>query len=168
MKFAIVYFSETGRTEAMAHEIEAGIRAELPDAQVDLIPIADYRDHYEAHKAVLEAANGVILGTPVYGATVAWQVKCWLDTCGVRLGGKLGGAFATANFIQGGCETALEHALMQMLVKGMVLYSGGAACGKPYIHLGPVCIGPEEQGRELFPLFGRRFAAQAARLFGRD
>lgn len=167
MKFAIVYFSETGRTEAMAHEIEAGIRRGCADAQVDLIPIGTYRDHFAANKQILEAADGVILGTPVYGATVAWQVKCWLDTCGVKLGGKLGGAFATANFIQGGCETALEHALMQMLVKGMLLYSGGAACGKPYIHLGPVCIGPDKQGQELFPLFGERFAQQAVRIFGK-
>lgn len=168
MKFAIVYFSETGRTEAMAGEIAAGIRKALPDAQIDCIPIATYRDQYAQNKTILEAADGVILGTPVYGATVAWQVKCWLDTCGVKLGGKLGGAFATANFIQGGCETALEHALMQMLVKGMLLYSGGAACGQPYIHLGPVCIGPDCQGRELFPLFGERFARQAARIFGTD
>lgn len=65
MKFAIVYFSETGRTEAMADEIAAGIRKALPDAQIDCIPIATYRDQYPQNKAILEAADGVILGTPV-------------------------------------------------------------------------------------------------------
>lgn len=60
---------------------------------------------------------------------------------------------------------AIESILTQLLVKGMLIYSGGTSLGKPNIHLGPVCTGPEMTGMDLFPVFGQRFASKAAELF---
>ena len=87
----------------------------------------------------------VILGTPTYFASTAAEVKTWLDTSAKKLGlaGKLGGAFATSNVPQGGPVMAIESILTQLLVKGMLVYSGGTSLGKPNIHLGPVCTGPD-------------------------
>ena len=53
------------------------------------------------------------------------------------------------------------------MIKGMLIYSGGTSLGTPFIHLGPVCFGPEMTGKELFPIFGTRFAEKAKELFGR-
>lgn len=56
-----------------------------------------------------------------------------------------------------------------MLVKGMLVYSGGAAHGKPYIHLGPVALDAVgnhyEECKADFEIFGRRFAEKARELF---
>jgi NAD(P)H dehydrogenase (quinone) len=55
-----------------------------------------------------------------------------------------------------------------MLVRGMLTYSSGADCGRPYIHLGPIGIGINngvEERKELFVLFGKRIGEQTIRLF---
>lgn len=164
MKIAVVYFSSTGRTEAMAQLIKAGI-AQAGEVEVGLFPIADVTKDSEA-AAWIESAAAVIVGTPDYYAAEAWQLKQWLDNCPVKLAGKLGGAYATANFLQGGADVAIQSVLTQLLTKGMLVYSSGTALGLPFIHLGPVCLkGQEEAATELFETFGKRFAEKALELF---
>ena len=86
-----------------------------------------------------------------------------------ELAGKLGGVFATAHYAQGGADVAIMTLLPHMLVKGMLVYSGGAAHGKPYIHLGPVALDAVgnhyEECKADFEIFGRRFAEKARELF---
>ena len=73
--------------------------------------------------------------------------------------------FATGQYIHGGEDIAINTILIHLMVKGMMTYSGGAACGKPVIHLGPVAISPDKEGfRELFRIYGKRFAEQAAKI----
>ena len=52
-----------------------------------------------------------------------------------------------------------------LLVKGMLVYSGGAALGKPFIHLGPVALdaveGHYESCKADFEVYGERFAQKA-------
>ena len=64
---------------------------------------------------------------------------------------------------------AIMTLLPHMLVKGMLVYSGGAAHGKPYIHLGPVALDAVgnhyEECKADFEIFGRRFAEKARELF---
>ena len=45
------------------------------------------------------------------------------------LTGKLGGAFATAEYLHGGAELGIQTILDHMLVLGMMAYSGGGAYG---------------------------------------
>ena len=164
MKLAIVYFSASGRTAAMAEEIKAGI-AQAGDVEVGLFPIADVTKDSEA-AAWIQDAQAVIVGTPDYYAAEAWQLKQWLDTCPVNLAGKLGGAYATANFLQGGADVAIQSVLTQLLTKGMLLYSSGTGCGLPFIHLGPICLkDQEESAKELFQVYGKRFGEKALELF---
>lgn len=164
MKIAIVYYSSTGRTEAMAKEIKKGIEA-VEGVKPVLIPVASFEEKKEEYIKALTESVGVIFGTPDYYAAESWQLKKWLDTCPVGLGGKLGGAFATSNVPQGGPVTAIESILTQLIVKGMLVYSGGTSLGKPFIHLGPTATGPEFTGADLFPIYGERFASKAKELF---
>ena len=88
----------------------------------------------------VDACDGVIIGTPTWVANTCWQIKKWfdVDSRSLNLAGKLGGVYATAHYAQGGADVALLTMIGHMMVKGMVLYSGGASLGKPFIHLGPV------------------------------
>ena len=53
-----------------------------------------------------------------------------------------------------------------MLVKGMLIYSSGAGCGRPFIHIGPTLVRDVmEEKQELCALYGERIAQQAHRLF---
>lgn len=130
MKFAIVYYSKTGHTREMAEVIVRGLAAaggETRFFSVEEAMDADYIDQ----------CAGVIFGTPTYLANTCWQMKQWFDegSRGIKLAGKLGGVFATAHYAQGGADVAIMTLLPHMLVKGMLVYSGGAAHGKPYIHI---------------------------------
>ena len=166
MKISIAYFSSTGRTAAMAEEIKKGILAADETIEVGLFPITELTSYNEENVAFVNDSAAVILGTPDYYAAEANQVKTWLDTCPCKLSDKLCGAYATANFLQGGADFAIQSLLTQILVKGAVVYSSGTAQGLPFIHLGPVCLkGQEEAASELFQTYGTRFAKKALELF---
>ena len=48
--------------------------------------------------------------------------------------------FATADYPQGGADTAILTIINHLMVKGMLVYSGGSALGQPFIHLGAVAL----------------------------
>ena len=77
---------------------------------------------------------------------------------------KLGGAFATEQYIHGGGETTISELLTFELCCGMAVYSGGSSFGEPFIHLGPVGLsGDIKNFRELFQAYGKRFATFCAK-----
>ena len=81
--------------------------------------------------------------------------------------GKVGGAFATADYLHGGGDLGIQTILNHMMVLGMLTYSGGGSFGKPVIHLGPVALhGHLEESKELFRLYGQRMATKTVSLFG--
>ncbi len=167
MKIAICYFSATGRTAAMAEAIAGGIREAEPACEVRCLPIGEVYKGNPANVSFVDGADGILIGTPDYYAGECWQIKQWLDTCPCHLAGKLAGAFATANFAVGGPVVALEHVLTHLMVQGCMVWSGGGAFGQPFIHLGPVCLrGQEHEGAALGRTYGRRFAAQLAKITG--
>ncbi len=166
MKISVVYFTSTGRTAAMAEEIKKGIAAASADIEVGLFPITELTNYNEDNIAFVNDSSAVIVGTPDYYAAEANQLKTWLDTCPCKLADKLCGAYATANFLQGGGDVAIQSVLTQILVKGALIYSSGTAQGLPFIHLGPICLkGQEETAAELFQTYGTRFANKALELF---
>ena len=86
---------------------------------------------------------------------------------GLNLAGKLGGVFATEQYIHGGADLTMNALLIHLLVYGMMIYSGGASCGKPVIHMGPVEVSPKKEDfKELFEILGKRFATQALKING--
>ncbi len=167
MKISIVYFTSTNRTAGMAEEIRKGIAAADASIEVKLLPISEITSYHEENIDFVNESNAVIVGTPDYYAAEANQLKTWLDNCPCKLADKLCGAYATANFLQGGADIAIQSVLTQLLVKGTLVYSSGTAQGLPFIHLGPVCLkDKEEEAKELFQTYGTRFAKKAMELFG--
>lgn len=167
MRIAIVCYSLTGHTFEMAGEIARGIEEEGAEARIFNIRTDEVDAEY------INNASGLIIGTPTYMASSVWQVKKWIeeDSRPFALSGKLGGAFATAHYAQGGQDTAIMDILGQLLVKSMLVYSGGGSFGIPIIHHGPVALDKEgdhyDESRKMFRVYGRRFAAKAAELFGK-
>ena len=163
MKMTVLYVSVTGNTEKMAGYIREGIR-QAGDIEVKLMNLLQEE---ALDKDFINQSSAVIIGTPTYVADMCWQLKQWFDTdWSCDLGGKLGAAFATANVMHGGPDQAITNVLKHMLVKGMLVYSSGAGCGRPFIHLGPIGIRDSlDETGGLFRLFGKRVAEKALALF---
>ena len=165
MKISIIYYSKTG-----THQKKWAKR--LPQESVQK---AGKQGFFPLKNLWMQSislpATGVIFGTPTYLASTCWQMKKWfdVDSAGISLAGKLGGVYSTAHFAQGGGDIAVMTLIGHMLVKGMLIYSGGSSLGKPYIHLGPVALdaveGHYENSRETFRIFGKRFADKAGEIF---
>ena len=149
-KLAVIYYSRTGNTESMARLIVEGAQPE-DDVQADLQNVDDFL----AEKAL--EYDGLIVGSPTYYGSMAYQIKKFFDdsvSFHGSLSGKVGAAFSSAANIGGGNETTIADILNAMLIHGMVVQ--GNSSGD---HYGPVSIGSpdarvEKQCREL----GRRTA----------
>lgn len=157
--FAIIYDSKTGTTKQAAEWISEGMQ-EASDAEAKCFSIQD------ADLAVVREEDGVILGAPTYFASLPGTMKAWLENHakGLGLAGKLGGAFATEQYIHGGGEATIQELLAFELCCGMAVYSGGGSFGTPFIHFGPVGLsGNIADFRELFQTYGKRFATFCAK-----
>ena len=145
--FAIIYDSKTGTTKQAADWIVEGMQT-VDDVEAKCFSIPD------VDLAFIRDADGVILGAPTYFASLPGTMKAWLETHakGLDLAGKLGGAFATAQYLHGGGETTISELLTFEL-----------CFGEPFIHLGPVGLsGDIENFCELFQAYGKRFATFCA------
>ena len=160
MKAAIIIHSETGNTRRVAEEIRAGLE------RIDGMEVA-VMDIDAPDMAFVEEAAAVILGSPTYAGTCSWQMKRFLDTGKVKFAGKLGAVFATENYLGGGADAALLLMVSGLLVRGALVYSGGASLGQPYTHFGAVTIKDgDDATRERARIFGERIGKKAAELFG--
>lgn len=161
---SIVYFSKSGNTKSLAEIVASGAR-KIGNTEVNIFSIDDV--DYDC----LQKSDAVIIGSPTYYANTCWQLKKWFDELSshnVNLEGKIGGVFVTAQHIQGGADIAALTLIQHMMVKGMLVYSGGCAVGKPYIHLAPVAInGNDDFNVLLCDTFGQRVAQKADDLFSK-
>ena len=160
MKLAIVYDTQTGNTAKMAKYIIEGIST-IDEAEATAFPITDVDEEY------VKASDALIVGTPTYNGYLTARMKAWLESAPAKLNvaGKLGGAYATAAFIHGGGDLAIQCILTHLMVDGMMVYSSGQAKGMPVIHLGPVAIAPDiETFADLFRVYGKRMAEQVAKI----
>lgn len=161
MKIAIIYHSESGNTKKIADIIKseaegaAGIEAKA-------ISLADMGD---ADKRFIGDSRAVIFGCPTYAGTMSWQMKKYLDTVDVPLAGKLGSAFATENHLGGGADFAELSIIGCLLVRGMVVYTGGAA-EAPFTHFGAVAIkGGDDAQVDRAKKFALKIVKKAKELF---
>ena len=98
----VLYYSRTGNTQKMAKIITEELKVKGQDATLKAIDDVNVDE--------LEAADGVIIGSPTYYGTMAAQIKTLLDeTVKIhgKLDGKVGGAFSSAANIAGGNETTI-------------------------------------------------------------
>ncbi len=161
MKMSVLYFSKSGCTKEMAEAIVKGMES-AHDVAAKAMSITELDDAFVRESAC------VVVGSPTYYTSLAGEVKSFLDAQGGKYGfaGKLGGAFATANFAHGGGDIAVLNILTHLAFRGMLIYSGGGAVGAPPIHLGPVALsGDRAAYTALFETYGQRMAAKAKELF---
>lgn len=160
MKISIVYYSKTGNTENLSKIIKEGAEA-VENIEVKTMNI------YEIDEKFLNESKAVIFGTPTYYSNTTWELKKWIDESrNFNLEGKLGAVFSTADYIGGGADTAILTVISQLMVKGMMVYSGGSALGQPYIHLGYVSVnGVNDKENENAKIFGYRIAKKVKELY---
>lgn len=161
MKIAIIYFSKNRQNPRHGRSHRRRRPEAFPASRSRLFEL----DRID--KSYLAECKAVFFGTPTYLASTCWELKKWFDESTMYpLAGKLGAVFATADFAQGGADVAIQSVLGHMLVKGMLVYSGGGAWGLPYIHLGAVALKENfEASKPMFRTFGERVAQKAKELF---
>ena len=164
MKIAIVYHSETGNTRQMAELVAEGCRV-VPGVEARCMAIDGVDDGY------MTQAKAIVFGSPTYEGSCSWQMKRYLDTGPKGLAGKLGGVFVSQNWPGGGGASFAEMTMIAaLLVLGMLVYSGGIAVGRPYLHFGAVSTkAPDaDLSRERCLKLGQNIAAKAVELFGAE
>lgn len=159
MKISIVYHSQSGNTKKLAETISKGAQIS-EDINVKIMSVDNIDEKF------INDSKAVIFGSPTYSGSLSWQMKKWFDTTGIQLEGKIGGVFATENYLGGGADNAELAMIGCILIRGMLIYSGGFTKGDPMTHFGAVTIkdGDEFQ-RERAKLFGKRIAEKAIELF---
>ncbi len=167
MKLAVIYDSKSGNTKQAAEWIVAGMS--------EITGIEAKSFHFQSvDEEFVKESKGVVIGSPSYLALMTPALHEWLLSSGGKLqfGGKMGGAFATEQFTHGGGTIVVQAILHMELENGMLCYSGGGACGSPFIHLGPVGVNNNvekhngmEHFKDYFLIYGKRFAEKAAEIF---
>ncbi len=163
MKISIIYHSITGNTKAMAQEIMAGM-SEVDGVEAKSFSIDAVDDEF------VKESKCVIFGTPIYMASLTAEMQTFLQkkAGSLNLGGKLGGAFSTANFAHGGGDLGIRGILDCLMFYGMIVYSGGGACGAPPIHLGPIAIKENfDAHKNYFKVYGTRMAQKSVEIFNK-
>ena len=156
MKASILFDSKTGHTKTAGEWIARGM--EESGIEVECFNITD------VDKAWVQNSDCIIVGSPTYMADVSADMKKFLEGLGAYgAAGKLGGAYATAQFDWGGGVVAIETILRHMLVAGMMVYSSGGT-ESPVIHLGPVSVNGNHE--DVFVQYGRRMAKQCLKVNG--
>ncbi len=160
-KVLVIYHSDTGNTRKMAELITSGA-AGVEGVEAEMASIS------EVTADQIGAADAVAMGSPTYYGTMSWQMKQFTDTFRADFNGKLGTAFASAAWPGGGGYELVEFALIAaMLIKGMVIYTGGVVNGMPPTHFGAVSRqAPQGFDVERCEKLGRTFAEKARELFG--
>ena len=160
IKLSIVYHSVTGNTKTVAELIKEGAQ-KVQTVETKVMSIEDCDFDF------MDESDCVIFGTPTYLGTFSWQMKTFLDKgLKVKLAGKMGAVFATENFIGGGADFALLSLIGHLLVKGMLVYSGGVSQGDPFTHFGVVCIKDGDNSQqERARIFGERIAKKVSVIY---
>ncbi|MBR2990273.1 MAG: flavodoxin family protein [Solobacterium sp.] len=160
MKATVVYVSKTGITAAFAEKIVEGLKEGGVDAKAF--------SYHDIDMDWITDSKCVIIGTPTYYTDASADTTAFLETLGkYGVAGKLGGAFATAQYAWGGNEMAMMNIIMHEMFFGMLVYSGGGAAGNPPIHIGPIKIGSAEYDYDALAVdYGKRMAAETVKLFG--
>lgn len=118
-KIFVLYDSNTGRTEAMAHLVAEGIKR-IPNTEVRLKSIA------EATGDDLLWCDALAVGTPTNLGAISWKMKKFWDDLSGSLWGKIDGkiacAFSSASSYGGGSEIACLNMLIILINYGFLVF----------------------------------------------
>lgn len=119
-RILVVYFSQTGLTQAMAEAVAAGART-VQGVETKLQSVD------ETKNSDLLAADAIIVGSPVINANPAPEVVSFISRWpfdGSPLMNKLGAAFVTGGGISAGEELVQLNILHSMMIFGMIVVGG--------------------------------------------
>jgi NAD(P)H dehydrogenase (quinone) len=163
VKVLIVYHSVTGNTEKMAQGVAEGAKS-VSGTNVGLKKVGDVTGDD------LLACDALIVGSPVYYANMAGEIKTFFDNwllkfrfgfTDFKMRNKIGGAFVTGASISSGKETTMQSIHAAMLINQMGVVSGGGAFGASAT-TGPDSPGIDEKELESARALGKRVAEFAA------
>ena len=128
VKVLVAYHSLTGDTEKMAKAVVEGAKS-VPGTIVELKRVE------EVTAEQLFASDALAVGSPVYWANMAGQVKTFFDNWQLKFGvfpvfkmrNKVGAAFATGMQISSGKEVTMQSILAAMLGNQMIVVSESGA-----------------------------------------
>lgn len=156
-KVLIIYFSKSGNTKKMAEAVAEGAQSQKVSVTLKSVEKVSVQE--------LREFDAIVIGSPTYYGTMAYQLKRLLDESAQfhgELEGKVGAAFASSANIAGGNETTVLDIVNAMLIHGMVVQ--GDSLGD---HYGPVSIGaPDGRALKECVRLGQRTAALAQKLGG--
>jgi len=155
-KVLITYYSRSGNTKKMAERIAETVKKEGIEAVLKKVE--------DVKVSELAGYDGIVMGSPTYYGTMAWQVKKLLDesvSLHGSLKGKVGGAFSSARNVGGGNETTVTDILHALLIHGMIIQ------GEPKgDHYGPVAIdAPDDRALQCCERLGKNVADLVKKLF---
>jgi len=124
----VVYYSRTGKTEAMAVAMADALRVSEPRIEVSL------KRAEQATNEDLMGADGVLIGTPTYFRAPSWPVKKLIDDSIEvyrKMVGKVAGMFTSSGtfFDAVTCLKMLKEMLEEHGM--MIVGKGVVAVGKP-------------------------------------
>ena len=160
----VAYHSGSGQTEQMARAVVEGAGG-VSGTKTVLKRV----DQVTADE--LFTADALILGSPVYWANMAGEVKTFIDNWQFKFGvwpelklkNKVGAAFTTGGQVSGGKELTMMSILAAMLGNQMIVVSGGGAFGASATTEGD-SPGINKQELDDARALGRRVAEVTARL----
>jgi NAD(P)H dehydrogenase (quinone) len=161
VKVLVTYHSVSGTTEQMAAAIAEGAKM---NAQTHVV----MKRVEQVVAEDLFSADAIIVGSPVYWANMAGEVKTFFDNWQFKFGvfpdfkmrNKVGAAFATGGQISGGKEITMLTILAAMLGNHMIVVSGGGAFGASATTEGN-SPGIDEEELEAARILGQRVAEVA-------
>lgn len=116
----IAYYSQSGSTKTLAESIAEGAKS-VDGVKVTLLSIDQITPQH------LLDAGAIIVGSPVYNATVSPAVQEFINSWpfeGRPLKNKIGAAFTTGGGISIGEELVMLNILHSMLIYGMIVVGG--------------------------------------------
>lgn len=156
IRVLVAYHSLTGNTEKMAKAVVEGAQS-VPATIVELQRVE------EVTGKQLLASDAVVVGSPVYWANMAGEVKTFFDNWqlefgvfpGFKMRNRVGAAFATGNQISSGKELTMLTILAAMLGNQMIVVSeSGAASGRSGAFGASATTGGDSPGIDEMDLVG--------------
>ncbi|OGD25250.1 MAG: flavodoxin [Candidatus Aminicenantes bacterium RBG_13_63_10] len=155
-KVLVSYYSRTGHTRKMAEKIAGRMKEEGLEVVLKRVE--------ETSVEELPGYQALILGSPTYYGTMAWEVKKLLDESvkfHSKLRGRVGGAFSSSANVGGGNETTVLDILKALMIHGLIIQ--GSDRGD---HYGPVAVGrPDARSLKGCEDYARGLAALIKKLF---
>ena len=161
-KVLVMYYSETGRTKAMAELVAEGA-AGVAGIEVRLKSVD------EATGDDLFWCDGIALGAPTHLGSVPWKMKKWWDdlveSAWMKVDGKFGCAFSSAGGLGGGPELACLGLLTILMNYGLLVFGvTDYVATLRTLHYGAALPGrpKEESEKDICRRLGRRLAEWVA------